>query len=129
MNKKEQVHIQVVNRNKFTNGSMRPRFQFEGEEQVVKVSPRNVGKNAAAIAEIAAGIFDLENISRYQAKQLLKLGVVMTHRHFTPEENIRQVGINMVMEDGAKIGCDIFWNDRVGEGFDDGWGIFKETEK
>lgn len=60
-------------------------------------------------------------MNREQAKQALAEGKRISHRYFEDYEWVKQVGNLMEMEDGNQIPIDIFWHDRSGEHFNDGW--------
>lgn len=65
-------------------------------------------------------------MTRHEAKLAIESGKKVTHRYFDSKEWVTKSGFHYLFEDGNKILPHIFWKDREGEGWNDGWGLFND---
>ena len=70
---------------------------------------------------------DINNMTKDQMMLELKAYKKITHRYFSPEEWMRMTKDGKIeLEDGVICKPFMFWFDRSGPAWDDGWSIYKE---
>jgi len=62
-------------------------------------------------------------MNKEMAKTMLAQGFHLTHYLFSKDEFIYQEGMKIFTEEGYSISQEIFWQDRDGKSFDDGWNL------
>ena len=70
-------------------------------------------------------------MTRNEAREALKQGKKITHRYFSDDEFVMLAndGTNRIQdENGFKIESAMFWHDRAGAGFDEGWEVYKRIK-
>src|SRR5690242_10950527 len=60
-------------------------------------------------------------MNREQAIKEMQQGIKMTHKYFTDDEWVTISGNEYVLEDGVRCSHRLFWLDRSGPNFDEGW--------
>lgn len=65
-------------------------------------------------------------MTKEQAKQAMRDGNKVTHRHFSPDEWVTMVGDQLKLEDGVVCYPDEFWRWRTDKTWDDGWDFFTD---
>ena len=67
-------------------------------------------------------------MTKLEALALMKKGIKITHRYFTPSEWMTIEGDFFVFDDGAQIEKSAFWADRSTIDWHDGYSVWKEAK-
>ncbi|WP_199438443.1 hypothetical protein [Vibrio owensii] len=67
-------------------------------------------------------------MNRSEAIDALKLGKTIRHKYFPPGETIRGEGSWYLFEDGTRCMPPVYWRDRQGEAYNEGWSIVESAE-
>ena len=65
-------------------------------------------------------------MNKEQAIDAIRAGFKVTHRHFTPDEWMKDGTVGYEFDDGCKRTEEQFWFDRDDDSWLDGWSIYEE---
>lgn len=68
---------------------------------------------------------DNVNLTKEEAIEAMRNGKRVRHQYFAPDEWMSMHGNRITLEDGCSCWSYVFWADRTGAGWNDGYSIVK----